>query len=514
MGAMGAAVPSPPCELRKAGTSHSSKPRETRLIPANPLDLRGRSLTFTPNGGGYDVEVGDSPPEAGLGRAVEIGDDASYFYDLDFTFPFFGEDHRRAFLNSDGNVTLQFSDSTSRTNVFGFLSGPPRIAALYADLNPELGGKVRVLDAPDRFVVTWEEISEYLELNRSTFQIVLEASGVIHLRYGDEIAARSGVSGITPGFDTSRFGAVDWSSGTADVFGPAFEHFTSHPELQLGPTASRFYSNFADQYDFLIVWTNFSTHMDGAFAFERNVQNDVRGIGLGSFDFTRFYGSAGRLQSVVMMGDVNRYPAAPRDSVYRIEDLSTLDLLGHEVGHRWLVFFRSDATWPLLGASNVHWSFFAETDASFMNGNHYTQESVNRFRTTEPRSQYSSLDLYLMGFLEASQVPPFFYIDNAAGRSGYGAPLTRGSRSERGIGVRGDKKLMTIDEVVGSEGIRAPGVVSSQKEFRLGWVVAYQPNRPPTDEQLAKIDLARRAFTGFFTEKTLGQGLVDSSLGQ
>ena len=96
MGAMGAAVPSPPCELRKAGTSHSSKPRETRLIPANPLDLRGRSLTFTPNGGGYDVEVGDSPPEAGLGRAVEIGDDASYFYDLDFTFPFFGRSEAHA----------------------------------------------------------------------------------------------------------------------------------------------------------------------------------------------------------------------------------------------------------------------------------------------------------------------------------------------------------------------------------------------------------------------------------
>ena len=53
---------------------------------------------------------------------------------------------------------------------------------------------------------------------------------------------------------------------------------------------------------------------------------------------------------------------------------TTLSLLGHEVGHRWLAFLdfsnhdrrRSS---ELLGRDYAHWSFFFDSDASVMEGN-------------------------------------------------------------------------------------------------------------------------------------------------
>ena len=52
---------------------------------------------------------------------------------------------------------------------------------------------------------------------------------------------------------------------------------------------------------------------------------------------------------------------------------STLSVLAHEVGHRWLANarFRDGATisTELLGRDEVHWSFFADTDGSFLEGN-------------------------------------------------------------------------------------------------------------------------------------------------
>src|SRR5437868_14426770 len=40
------------------------------------------------------------------------------------------------FLNSNGNITFGFGDTSNIANVPGFRAGPPKIAGAWADLNP------------------------------------------------------------------------------------------------------------------------------------------------------------------------------------------------------------------------------------------------------------------------------------------------------------------------------------------------------------------------------------------
>ena len=85
----------------------------------------------------------------------------------------------------------------------------------------------------------------------------------------------------------------------------------------------RFYEDHGDLYDFVVIWTTFESDMGGALAFESTVRNAVRGIGVGLFNSAASYGSRGQLQSVVMMGNLARYPPRP-DEQFQRSDRTTL----------------------------------------------------------------------------------------------------------------------------------------------------------------------------------------------
>src|SRR5436190_37099 len=78
-----------------------------------------------------------------VGDKISLGDDASVRIPLPFTFPYYSRRYTEAFLNSDGNVTFVSEDhaSTDR-NVARFLTGPPRVAPIFADLDPSKGAGV------------------------------------------------------------------------------------------------------------------------------------------------------------------------------------------------------------------------------------------------------------------------------------------------------------------------------------------------------------------------------------
>ena len=109
-----------------------------------------------------------------------------------------------------------------------------------------------------------------------------------------------------------------------------------------------------------------------AFAFESTVKNEIQGIGVEEFDNAQLFGSDGTLASVVNKDRVSKYGDDPTTKI--LGENSTLAVLAHETGHRWLARLlfsdrRGGTSDLLLGRQRAHWSFFMDSDASVMEGN-------------------------------------------------------------------------------------------------------------------------------------------------
>ena len=186
----------------------------TLVMPANLFDLDQLSLTFTPAAGGFAVQAGPgvfdggvasqgvllNPPPAG--NPDNIGDDGTRQVNLGFSFPFFGRSYTSIFINSDGNLTFREGDAAiTPRSLARFLSGPPRIAPYFADLDPSVGGQLTYFSSSNRFVVTWNSVPDYAETGtgpRETFQVELQPDGRIQFTYNG-INGREAVVGVSPG---------------------------------------------------------------------------------------------------------------------------------------------------------------------------------------------------------------------------------------------------------------------------------------------------------------------------
>ncbi len=184
---------------------------------SNPFDLSATSIAFNPvQGNRYRLLRDSSQIRINLGDPVPLGDDDSREIELPFEFPFYGQRRTRLFLNSDGNLTFESGDnaSTSRS-VSRFLTGPPRIAPFFDDLDPSSGGTVRVAESPERLVITWEKVPEWDENNENTFQVILESDGTVLMRYSNSIDADAAVVGLSPGDNPADIEFADLSVGAS-----------------------------------------------------------------------------------------------------------------------------------------------------------------------------------------------------------------------------------------------------------------------------------------------------------
>jgi hypothetical protein len=322
--------------------------------------------------------------------------------------------------------------------------------------------------------------------------------------------------GISPGDNPADIELTDLSRGALTAGGALVEKFQRTRLIDNLAVTRRFYQSFADRYDSVVVWTDFASDLDGAFAFEITTRNDVMGIGDDVFNDAPLWGSAGELESYVFMGNTDRYPSSPDQRVSGAGGRpSTLGLLAHEFGHRWLASVgfetdgrRSDA---LLGRQQAHWSFFLDSDASFLEGNDIAEESEGRFRTVETVSRYSRLDLYLMGLAPESEVAPFFFVDDATGIGSTG-PINNESAPQSGVSLAGTKRQVLLDDIVRTEGVREPDFENSPKEFRQVWILLYRSGARPSNDVITKIESARIAWETFFRQMTLGRGGVRTTI--
>jgi hypothetical protein len=319
--------------------------------------------------------------------------------------------------------------------------------------------------------------------------------------------------GLSPGrtgqFSTVDLSAVSGSAGPATAIG---ERFSKDPDIDLVAVARKFYQTHPDTFDQLAIWTDTRVVSGTTFAYETTIANEIRGIGSTVFDSSRDFGSAGRLRSLVLMDALTKYPASPTQR-FLGED-STLSLLGHETGHRWLSLLRfRDADGrrsdELLGRDQAHWSFFFDSDASFMEGNDIEDLGGGAFRTIGAGRRYSLLDQYAMGLVAPSQVPPFFYVE---------APTNSVPERERedapdtGVTFNGTRREVRIDDVIDAMGRREPTSAASPKTHRQAFLYVVSNGRTLDSAQVEKLDRIRRDWPAFFRSATSNRMTLEAKV--
>jgi len=500
----------------------------------NPFDMDNKTFRFTPAGtDGFDVsEIGFSFTTPG-GTDLPLGDDTGELVTFTggFTFPFYGTTYDAVYVHSNGHLTFDSAENEFFSwSLRGFLRRQPRIGVFFDDLDPSNAGTVRAEQFADRFVVTWDAVTEYTAYpgvptdpppNSNTVQVRLFDDGTIELVYNG-LAAEEAFIGTTPGTLLAAVNSVDYTDDvpTTGLVGAIFERFATGTmplgEIDIHAVAMKFYETHPDIYDYLIMFTDFSYDLDGAFAYELTMRNDVLGLGdqLGDgpgddiYDHTASFGSAGRLQSFLNMNEIDEYPGLVNQPV--LATLTTMDILGHEAGHRWLAFVRfmdgEQRSDHLLGRALAHWNFFLDTDASFMEGHDWRDNGDGSFSAVAATDRYGPLDLYLMGFNHYYEVPPFFLIQNPSPSWG------RDMQPQVNITVTGTRKDIGIESVIAAEGVRTPGPDQSQKVFKQAFIMVVRQGTTPLESDLDKLDNIRDSWESFFREKLDNRGAVDTYL--
>ena len=485
------------------------------ITGANAFDLGGLGLRFEPNSqGGYDVRRAAGAFRADLGRRLTLADDDTSEQAVGFPFAFYGVARSSAFVNSDGNLTFGAGDvATDERSLGRLLSGPPRVAPFFADLNPSASGGVFVSSAPDAFTVTWCAVPDFDATGKVTAQATLLPGGALEIRVDPATTLADAVVALSPGA-TGSFAALDLSAAgsSPSAGGPAAvgERFAARASLDIVAAARRSYAELADNYDQLLFWTDTPVTESDTFAFESTVKNQITGIGSEIFDVAGAYGSAGRLESVVLMDDLGKYPADPNQPANG--ENTTLALVAHETGHRWgaTLQFRDASGAPSdawLGRQRAHWSFFCDSDASVLEGNDIEDRGGGSFRTVDAVKRYGPFDLYAMGLLAASEVPPAFYVGSPSG-----AGQTRDAAPRTGVSFSGTRRDVTIAEVVAAMGPRNPPSSSAPRVHRQAWVYVVGRGRTAAATALTKLDTIRRAFADFFAAATGARMSVETRL--
>ena len=482
------------------------------VFVANSMDLQGKGLEFRP---GYTVSRVDRPlgPD---GVAITLGDDESREVPLPFAFPFFGKTYDKAFVNSDGNLTFEAKDdaSTSRT-LARLVSGPPRVAPLLADLDPSSGGRISTNSSASAFTVKWTEVPQFDIPDKNTFELTLFPDGRISFAYDATnltFAIQEGAAGISAGGGVEGMQTTDLSTAAGVAFSRSIgESFRSEADIDLTAVARAFYSAFGDDYQQLIVYTNrnYIPRSQGAFAYETTIRNNIAGIGTGAVDDGAAYGSRSGLESMVLMDSVTKYSANPSDRVLREE--TTLSVLAHEVGHRWLATARYKdegvISEELLGRQKAHWSFYMNSSGSHDEGNQIDDLGGGLFKTGPASQRYGPLDQYLMGLRTSAEVPPFFVIRNAVVDGAQSAERAPQSN----VDLKGTKKDVTVADVIAAMGPRSPAPAPNPPAWRVAFLYV-TPGDLGDAAGIALVDRIRSQFEAYFPLSTEGRLSIETRL--
>jgi hypothetical protein len=481
------------------------------IIDPNGFDLQRKRIILTETSGDYKLRVRGGSVSSSQGSPVTLGDDDSLqvAFTSGFSFPFFGTTYTSVFINSDGNLTFtEKDDASTPRDLFRTLQGPPRVAAFFADLDPSDDGEVRVSQSGTKFRVTWVDVPEFGTNNHNTIQVTLYRNGNIQIVYGPEVDGDDAVVGISPGNSAPTnalfvdYSKVNPTSGIEDAI---IERFASKRELDFVGIIQEFHDTHKEVFELITIFTDRGwLQGTGAFAFFSAVKNQDEGIGRGIFDFSKFFGSD-KLEGFLMMDNINKYPIDVHQNFLGTN--STLDIMGQEMGHRWLAFPRAViggvTSTELLGRDDAHWSWFLDSDASDMEGNNWQDNGNNSFTSIEATERYSLVDRYIMGLIPPSAVPPFFVL------RGGGNPA---AAPEEGITITASKVDVTVNDIIAAEGPRNPTSATAKKKWRVAFIYFVDAGKTPDPALISRIDGIRRAWKPYFKTATGGKGKVITTI--
>jgi large repetitive protein len=249
-------------------------------------------------------------------------------------------------------------------------------------------------------------------------------------------------------------------------------------------------STGADMPEVMSVWTAFPFNGNTVETRFVPVKNDVSGIG-----FEHTFGAGGELfdqlpplRAMLIHNDVTAL--AERAAVQR----TPLDGFGEylfllELSHLWGPEIRVPAeNGPadrLLGFP-FHWSFFVDF-VSPAGGNPWVDNGDGTFTTPvfhAPSVTFSPLDLYLMGLLPASEVPPFGLLREVVAPADAIDPFTRRTVTKASFPWQGPEPLtvtatretLTIDDVIAANGPRTPPFGEAPTSMTLGILLIVPAN--------------------------------------
>ncbi len=130
-----------------------------------------------------------------------------------------------------------------------------------------------------------------------------------------------------------------------------------------------------------------------------------------------------------------------------------------------------------------HWSYFFNSGGSPMEGNNWNELSPGVFRTDRPTFRFSPFDLYAMGLLPASEVPPSFLIVDP---TNVPRNVTRDSAPEyynRTVTVGGHRVDVSVQDLIRANGARNPAYPSAPRDLDVVWVLLAAPE--DVNDQLA-----------------------------
>jgi len=193
---------------------------------------------------------------------------------------------------------------------------------------------------------------------------------------------------------------------------------------------------------------------------------------------------------------------------------SSSHVMLHELGHRWLYFarlFEGGQASRVLNPVSAHPAGYVHTPSAFrvwddgessvMGGAVFSLLSDGRYRAHAANYGYSWPDLYLMGLASPEEVETWFYVANTD------PALPKEYWPADGATVTGERRNVNVGQIMIAEGARNPPTATSQRMFRVLFVLVTGAGGP-ADEEVAKINEWRALLEKTFTIATGGRARV------
>jgi hypothetical protein len=167
------------------------------------------------------------------GTPLPVGDDGFVEVFPRFPIDFCGERFSSLFINANGSITFGGASAAFAESTLAHLSGPPRIAGLWDDLNVSEtgGGTVTFEESWNSITVRWQAVPEFPAVGANTFSITINRKNLLgeflgsvagnpfSISYGS-LSAADGLSGYSCGSKhTSGFEAESDLSAFRGSFG-------------------------------------------------------------------------------------------------------------------------------------------------------------------------------------------------------------------------------------------------------------------------------------------------------